>query len=183
MQNIYGIGFLREQKEPYCIPMNLKEIDKLTTTYSKKELLEMIKKNDSTVTQTDEKNLRIFKIYQKKWKESHLEYISKEKEYLLNFSFEELFMNKKNAIRILNILYNHFSILLKKEHVEEKMKETIQAMKESPSQFLDNFYQLSYENQRQIRTYLDGKIDLDQKITEENREDLEEYQLKKKKAS
>jgi len=189
MQNIYGLGFLRKHQEPYCFPMSLEEIDGLTTTHSKKEILEILRKNDSVVQETDENTLRIFKIKQNKWKESHIEYLEKEQAHLLNYSLEETLSNEKKTSRHLNDLYSHFSPWLKKNFIDEKMKETIRKMKEGKKEFLESFKELSYENQRQIRTYLGRKMEIQPKKKEKNSlekrvvNQKEEYQLKYKKAS
>ena len=108
-EEIYGLGILRDSKEPYCFPLSLYNIDKLTITYSKKELLDMLKQNDSVVTETNEEAIQIFKQKDGKWNFAHMDYITRENQYILDFSFELLFQKEKEQ-RILNILYNHFSI-------------------------------------------------------------------------
>ncbi len=158
MNEIYGIGFRRKNKVPYCIPLSLKEIDFLTATHSLEEILNTIKENDSIVTETNPDALRIFK-YTNRWRESNLDFIKKEETYILTFSFSKLFQYNQN-VKLLNILYNHFSSFLTKDYIRPEFKRAILAMKENPNTFLACLSNLSYNEERMIRSYLSKKIDL-----------------------
>ena len=134
IKEIYGIGLKRTNKVPYCIPMSLEEIDYLTSSHSLEEILEILKQNDSVITETDPHSLRIFR-YLDRWKEWNLDFIKKDETYILTFSFASLF-ESVSSTKILNILYNHFSLFLKKDYIRPEFKKVISSMKEGEKSFL-----------------------------------------------
>jgi len=102
MQERYGVGITRTQKEPYCFPMTLKQIDELTTTKSKQEILEIIRKNDSTILETNAERVTIFQFQKNRWKISNISYIDSDHQYILSFSMTELF-KKETGRKVWNM--------------------------------------------------------------------------------
>ena len=155
---MYGIAISRENKEDYVLPMNdLKTIDEVFLTRTKEEILEILKQNDSVITETNPDLLKIEKYMNGKWKDLHIDII--DNPMILNFSFEDLFQNHKEE-KILHILFNHFSAYLKKDYISPEFKETVLAMQESKKKFLEKLKDLSYDEKREIRVYLSKKIDI-----------------------
>lgn len=192
MKEMYGLGFFREQEEPYCFPLPLEQIDALTTSKTREELLNIIKTNDSTVTETDSHKIAIFKSRKNHWKPANLEYISKENEFILTFSLEELFDQVREE-KLFNVLFSHFSKLEAKQHISENMRNTIHSMKGGREAFFHSLKSLSYEEMRLIRVYLAKNFDVKHlKIEEQPKADVfdlakevdfkEEYRLEKKKS-
>ena len=161
---MYGIGIEREHKEDYVLPMNdLKTIDEVFLTRTKEEILEILKQNDSVITETNPELLKIEKYMHGKWRDLHIDMI--DNPMILIFSFEELFHNHKEE-KILHILFNHFSAYLKKDYVSTEFKEVILAMQENKTNFLEKLKYLSYDEEREIRVYLNKKIDITNKKIE-----------------
>ncbi len=155
---MYGIGITRENREDYCLPMNdLKTIDEIFLTHSKEEILNILKQNDSVITEEDPELLKIEKYVNGKWKDVHIDIITDPQ--ILSFSFSSLFQVYKEE-KILHILYNHFSPYLKKEYITKEFKDAILAMKENKETFLEKLSFLNYDEKREIRLYLSKKIDV-----------------------
>ena len=155
---MYGIAIERENKEDYVLPMNdLKTIDEVFLTRTKEEILEILKQNDSVITETNPELLKIEKYMNGKWRDLHIDII--DNPMILDFSFEELFQNYKEE-KILHILSNHFSIYLKKDYISPEFKKAILAMQDSKENFLEKIKNLSYDEEREIRVYLSKKIDI-----------------------
>jgi len=173
MQEIYGLGLLREKKEPYCYPLLLKEIDSLTTEKTKKELLEILKQNDSTITEAKEEKIKIFQQYENHWRESNIEYITKNTEYILTFSIKSL-LERENSKKVLNILHSHFFQSYSKKYTSEAMKKTIDAMKLEKHDFLKSLEYLSYIEIRAIRVYLSKQFDVSTLPKEKKKERKEQ---------
>ncbi len=191
MKEIYGLGIFREQEEPYCFPFPLEQIDALTISKTKEELLNILKTNDSTVTETDFHKIAIFKSHKNHWKPANIEYISKKNEFILTFSLEELFDQVKEE-KLFNVLFSHFSKLESKQYISENMKIAIHAMKCGREKFFQALTSLSYEEIRSIRSYLAKNFDMKHLKREQPKLDifettkeinlLEEYRLEKKKS-
>ncbi len=154
---MYGIAISRDNMEDYVLPMDLKTIDEIFLTHSKKEILEILKQNDSVITETNPELLKIEKYIYPKWKDIHLDIITDPN--ILTFSFEDLFLSEKED-KILHILYNHFSPYLKKDYIRKEYKEAIEAMKENKNSFLEKLKFLEYDEIREIRVYLSKKVNL-----------------------
>ncbi len=165
MEEVYGLGFLRNHQEPYCFPMPLDEIDSFTMSHTKEEILKIFQMNDSSFQESNIDGLRIFKLSMNKWKDARIDYLSKEDTFVFTFSFEELFSQEKETNKILNILFNHFSSYLTKGHIRPSFKECIMAMKQGKDAFLESLSSLSYSDMRLIRTYLVHKIPIKSDIS------------------
>jgi len=158
MEEIYGLGIKRSHYEDYCIPMDLKDIDELFLQYPKKQILDILKQNDSVITETDENTLCIEKYINGKWKKDAVEIIDEES--TLTFSFEELLNQEETSKKILNFLYNHFRNLLTKNYISNEMKQTIIAMQKTKEEFLNSLHNLKYYEERKIRVYLKKQKDI-----------------------
>ncbi len=173
---MYGIGIIRKNREDYVLPMpSLQSIDEVFLHYSKEEVLNILKQNDSVITENDASLLRIEKNIQGKWKDIHIDIIDNPK--ILEFSFAKLFISFKEEMKILNILYNHFSIYLKKSYVREEMKQAIESMKLGKEKFLEALNYLNYDEMREIRVYVSKKIDMTQNEIETL--NINEYRLER----
>ena len=162
---MFGIAIKRTNREDYVLPMqSLEQIDEIFLTYSPSQILEILKQNDSVITETDPNQLSIKKYVNGKWKE--IEKI--EEKYILEFSFEDVINT-----RTLHILYNHFASYLKKGYIRDEFKEVIETMNQEKERFLESYPLLNYEEIREIRVYLAKTVDIKPKS-------LKEYQLKRK---
>jgi len=167
MSETYALGLKRKEKEPYCIPMPLQTIDELTKKYTKKELLQMMKKNDSVIEETDEKQITLFKKCQKKWKEANITYINASNKNILTFSITKMFEIEKET-KVLHILYNHFFNYQLRSNTSDAMKKVINAMNQNASAFLNTLSFLNYEEIRLIRTYLAKNFEISNIFLEES---------------
>ena len=175
---MYGIAISRENKEDYVLPMNdLKTIDEVFLTRTKEEILEILKQNDSVITETNPDLLKIEKYMNGKWKDLHIDII--DNPMVLTFSFEELFHNHKEE-KMLHILSNHFSVYLKKDYISPEFKEAILAMQESKEKFLEKIKYVSYDEEREIRVYLSKKIDITKEKIETLNIEEDTYCLQRK---
>ncbi len=175
---MYGIGIEREHKEDYVLPMNdLKTIDEVFLTRTKEEILEILKQNDSVITETNPDLLKIEKYMNGRWRDLHIDIIDHPE--ILTFSFEELFHSHKEE-KILHILFNHFSSYLKKDYISPEFKETILAMQENKENFLEKLKYLSYDEEREIRVYLSKKIDITKEKIETLNLEEDTYCLQRK---
>ncbi len=175
---MYGIAISRENKEDYVLPMNdLKTIDEVFLTRTKEEILEILKQNDSVITETNPDLLKIEKYINGKWRDLHIDII--DNPMVLTFSFEELFHNHKEE-KMLHILSNHFSVYLKKDYISPEFKEAILAMQESKEKFLEKIKYVSYDEEREIRVYLSKKIDITKEKIETLNIEEDTYCLQRK---
>ena len=71
MEKQYALGIDQKNKEPYCIPMNLENIDQVFTDYSKEDILKKVNEFDSVMKETDISLLGIKVFYKNKWRNDH----------------------------------------------------------------------------------------------------------------
>ena len=158
MENInlkqYGLAILQKNREPYCIPYRLEELDQIFINYSKEDILKIINENDSTMKETDVNALEIRVFHHGKWKKDNQVPIITDA-FFLTYTVPLLFMKFSKQEGIVRDISNHLEKYLKQENVRSFFKLTIQNQL-----FLENWDDLNYEEQRIIRTYLASKYDV-----------------------
>lgn len=152
MNEIYGLAIKRRDKNDYCIPMPLEEIDALFIQYSKETILKQMKENDSVITESNPNNVVIKKYQNGKWIDKNIEIITDS--IVLEFSLPELFQNEQESNKLLNILSSHFKHYLEKDYVREEFKQAILATKKDKDSFLEKIKYLNYSELRRIRLCL-----------------------------
>lgn len=156
MNKLYALCVLRDNKNPYCIPMPLEEIDKIFIEYrnDKSEILKKINEFDSVMTETDPNKLEIRTLINGKWKYDKDLNIINDPE-IFTFSIEDLFskLNKKDGY--IKDMKNHFQKYLKYDTTSRRFKKVI-----LKGTFVEDFANLAYDEQRLIRLYIINKIDI-----------------------
>lgn len=169
----YALCVLRDNKSPYCIPMPLEEIDNIFIKYknNKAGILKRIHEFDSVMDETDPSKLEIRVLINGKWKyDKDLTIISDAE--ILTFSIKDLFskLNKSNGY--IKDMKNHFQKYLKYDTTSEIFKETI-----LNGAFIDNFFSLSYDEQRLIRLYIVSKIDIKKYLNKNKEANIEVLEI------
>ena len=91
MEKQYALGIDQKNKEPYCIPMNLENIDQVFTDYSKEDILKKVNEFDSVMKETDISLLGIKVFYKNKWRNDHQVPIVTDP-VILSYSVPKLFL-------------------------------------------------------------------------------------------
>ena len=103
MNDFYILSITQEKKEDYNLPMFLKDIDDYFTTYSKLDILNWIKENDSSLKQTNPEAMKIKKMVNGKIIEEKYTEIVTNRNYL-TFNLEPYFNNSPSQKKNINIL-------------------------------------------------------------------------------
>lgn len=157
--NVYAICVRRMNKNDYCIPMELEQIDELFLKYSKEQVLELLRTNDSVLNETDPNLLSIKKLVNGKYISlKYLDIINDHR--LLDIPLYYFFKEEKSGSRYCHILYNHLHHLLNKSYVSEIFKQAIIALNESKESFLTSISSLSYSERRIIRLAIYPYVDI-----------------------
>ncbi len=177
MKKQYALSIDQKNKEPYCIPMSLENIDQIFIDYTKEDILKKINEFDSVMKETDVSALKIKVLYKGKWKNDHQVPIVTDS-FFLSYSVPELFKKFSKQEGILKDISNHLEKYLKQENVRTIFKMTIKN-----HLFLENWNNLNYEEQRIIRVYLASKYDVKKllNIQEEQKESIEVLQMPEEK--
>lgn len=164
MNKIYAICIPRKNQSPYCIEMPLEEIDKIFNTYKKEEILKIIHDYDSVMTETDPENLTIRTFLNGNWVNDHDVQIETNS-VLLNYSFPEVYekISKKESLN--KDLYHHFQKYLNRYYVSDLFKDAIRNQT-----FVEDWDHFSYEEKRLIRLYVASRIDLENYISMDKKE-------------
>ncbi len=160
MEETYGLVIKRKKEEIYGFPMPLKEIDKLTTTYSENELLKQIEEAN-IIPNLKESNPE-FAIAIKK----NNKWLVVKKTPIITDSFiinyNPLDVIKTNPLYYMSFLYSSLNYYLQKDYPKETFKKAINSLKSTFQDFSNNYQNLSYEEKRIIKCELANKFDIKQ---------------------
>ena len=160
----YAICIPRQQQEPYFWPMSLKHIDELFTTLSKEEILSLLKKNDSVITEEDAQNLKIMKrVSEHKYITERYTYIVANQNYL-NYDINPFLTQDEKLAHILHNILTPFQ----NRNVSPLLKRIIPLLKENVNSFCLGFQGLPYEEKRIIWTALSEEEKVAKQLDEAN---------------
>ena len=146
----YAICYYNSNNNDYYLPMNLIDIDKLFTKYSKEDVLKIMHNFDSVFIGNDINNLYISKIIPgpKLIREKYIDIICDSK--YLTFDIKKVLVNNK---KIINKLSKNLKPFLNK-YVIDKLKKEIIYLDKDINLFINNIDKLDYNDQRLIRSIL-----------------------------
>lgn len=156
MEELYAIVVKREKKSDYFWPVSLEIIDEYFINCKRVGVLEIMRQNDSVLTETNPDTLSIKKIVGDKLIEDKNTRII-EDPFVLRFPLDKLFEQIDQSD--INRIHNHL-IVYKSKKVSFNFKMAIDLLKSDKKAFLNKFSELTYSEQRIIRSIINNNVDI-----------------------
>ncbi len=157
--NSYALCVERYKENDYIWPMNIEQIDEIFTTYSKSEVLRMMREADSVLQETNPDNLKIKKRIKDKYVEEKFTPIITDSFYL-TYPLDNLPLDMAKNDSLARILYNHLLPIQKRANTKEIYTKLLEALRENKQLFISEFNNSPYIVQRTIRSIIAYKFDV-----------------------
>ena len=149
MQDVYGIIVKQAKRENYGFPYkSLETIDEIMTSNKKADLIAKLKEENIIPYLTDECDIAVGIVENKKWLERKIIPTITDKE-ILTFPFEEIFMKYENECSL--CLYNQLIYLVDKNYVSLEFKNALLSLKKDAKTFINLYKTLPYVDRRLLR--------------------------------